>query len=135
MHSRSIMGGDRLKQYILKKEAKRERGWNDATFETVDWESMEIAVKREKPGRIRRILKFQHRWLPTGDRNFEKNATRRCPACKSEEDQDHLLTCPATISKINAKLQLQLLRKTLRQIHVIPSIWMVIEAVVVVTWR
>ena len=85
-------------------------------------------MKREKPGRVRRILKFQYRWLPTGDRAYDKNATKKCPACHDDEDHAHLLRCDAAVSKLNVKLQLQILRRTLRTVHVLPSIWTVIES-------
>lgn len=67
-------------------------------------------------------------WLPTGDRSFGTNATKCCPACRQDKDHEHLLRCDATVSKINARLQLQILRRSLKTIHVLPSTWAVIES-------
>ena len=119
--------GDRLKQYIIKKEQRQDPGWSEFDFDSIDWESMRIALKREKPGRVRRILKFQHHWLPTAERMYGSTASKQCPACKDEENQQHLLRCKANVSATNVKLQLQILRRSLRKIHVLPSIWQTIE--------
>ena len=40
---------------------------------------------------------------------------------RKDEDHEHLLRCDATVSKINVKLQIQILRQTLRTVHILPK--------------
>ena len=42
--------GDQLKEYIIRKEKKQDPGWSDLEFDSIDWASFHVAVKKEKPG-------------------------------------------------------------------------------------
>ena len=113
-HIRMKREGTSLRNRIMSKE-----GWTLAIFNTVDWKSMEIALK--KLGRSRfatRVIQFQHRWLPLGrqQHRIHSEQSNLCPICKgTEETQTHFLTCNDERCRANVLVQMAMLHKELQK--------------------
>jgi hypothetical protein len=77
-------------------------GWEKDTFHDIDWETQKKAISTYPDNDQRRILKFNHEWLPTSKRMF-REGTDKLPSCRIcnhlEETNDHLLTCTRDIQE------------------------------------
>jgi hypothetical protein len=92
-------------------------GWSTSTFQNINWEAQHAALLRFRSADQQRILKFAHRWLPTGKnlhREQEHNIPS-CPLCCHEmEDNMHLFTCTDPQQE---RLQQELLLYIAKQQH------------------
>ena len=72
--------------------------WNNSTIADIEWELHAKYIKKQTYSRKRTLLKFIHRWLTSGNKNFGQKLM--CPNCKQQEhksmDHDHFLTCSAS---------------------------------------
>ena len=92
-----LLGGN-LKKYIRDKT-----GWSDSVFDKVNWEALERHLKAVTPGKRTNIIKVQHRWHHTCERdtmfketsNFQSGHTSTfCPfGCGESDYKWHFLRC------------------------------------------
>ncbi|GFH56997.1 hypothetical protein CTEN210_13473 [Chaetoceros tenuissimus] len=90
--------GDNLRQYI-----KGKTGWSDNEFNTVNWQALERYLKAVSPGKRTNIIKMQHGWHHTCERdamfkesgNFKSGHTSTfCPfGCGESDYRWHFLRC------------------------------------------
>jgi ribonuclease HI len=91
--------------------------WSPSIFQSINWEAQHSALLQFCTADQQRILKFVHKWLPTGKNlHREKEANiLACPLCSNElEDNMHLFTC--TDAK-QERLQQDLLLYVAKQQH------------------
>jgi hypothetical protein len=126
-HIRMQREGIKLQRRIMSKE-----GWTQHTFDSIDWDSHEIAFRKLGRSRFKtRVVQFEHRWLPMGKQLHRINSehSNLCPVCKSaEEDQTHFLTCSDEKCRSNFLLQLALLHKSLQKKKILGAVWSQIKS-------
>ena len=88
---RSRSTGPGLEAYIRSKN-----GWEQSTFDQVNWTAHGKAVKASRPRRVH-LTKFLHEALPTFHQaNVLDGGTRRCIGCGCcDETADHIFKCTA----------------------------------------
>ena len=91
---RESIHGKALTDYI-----KERNDWTDSTFDLVDWDSYEMALKRLPNESKTRHIKYAHDWLPVGcqQHHIYRDHNPTCPTCKAEglvEKTDHVFSCP-----------------------------------------
>jgi hypothetical protein len=76
---------------------KERYGWSHRVFNKINWKAQQAALIKFSMQDQQRILKFVHKWLPTG-RNLQreqKSQSSNCPLCRhSIEDNLHMFNCP-----------------------------------------
>jgi hypothetical protein len=91
--------------------------WTEKIFEQINWKAQHDALSRLGTTDQQRILKFVHRWLPTGKNLHREKASNLsdCPLCAHEtEDNMHLFACQ---NPQQVKLQQELLLYIAKQQH------------------
>ena len=91
VHSiRDACGENDAKAFLIHKYQ-----WNNSTIANIEWELHAKYIKKQTYSRKKSILKFNHRWLASGNKKFGQKLM--CPNCKQLEnknmDHDHFLTC------------------------------------------
>ena len=71
----------------LRKHAIKRNRWSETTFDSVDWDTCEIALKKQRQETKTRVIKFAHNWLPVGKQQERmcKGKPSKCPTCQEEE--------------------------------------------------
>jgi hypothetical protein len=88
-----------MKEYLIRrsKEATgRDKSWDDATYNSIDWRHHGEVFKKLSNGRRIQISKYINDLLPTKRRlaTFDNSVDGRCFACNQLwEDTTHMLTC------------------------------------------
>ena len=88
-----------MKEYLIRrsKEATgRDKSWDEATYNSIDWRHHGKVFKRLLNGRRIQISKYINDLLPTKRRlaTFDNKVDGRCFACnRLWEDITHVLTC------------------------------------------
>jgi len=88
-----------MKEYLIRrsKEATgRDKSWDEATYESIDWRHHGEVFKKLSNGRRIQISKYINDLLPTKRRlaTFDNKVDSRCFACnRLWEDTTHVLTC------------------------------------------
>jgi len=72
--------------------------WSVSTFSLVDWDSYEIAMKKQRNESKTRLTKHAHDWLPAGHQQQHTCTDQdpTCPTCKEpglREKTDHVIRC------------------------------------------
>ena len=90
---RAACGEKDAKAFLMRKYQ-----WTTATIEDIEWELHAKYIKKQTYSRKKTLMKFIHRWLASGNKNFGQKLL--CPSCKQQEntgmDHDHFLTCYAS---------------------------------------
>jgi hypothetical protein len=88
-----------MKEYLIRRSNEatgRDKSWDDATYESIDWRHYGEVFKKLSNGRRIQISKYVNDLLPTKRRlaTFDNSVDSRCFACKRLwEDTTHVLTC------------------------------------------
>jgi hypothetical protein len=88
-----------MKEYLIRrsKEATgRDKSWNEATYNSIDWRHHSEVFKKLSNGRRVQISKYINNLFPTKQRlaTFDNRVDGRCFACNQLwEDTTHVLTC------------------------------------------
>jgi len=74
----------------------------------IEWEIHAKYIKKQTHSRKKTLLKFIHRWLASGNKNFGQKLM--CPNCKQQEhknmDHDHFLTCSSSSIRKQRRINL-----------------------------
>jgi ribonuclease HI len=96
---------------------KERYGWSHQLFDKINWKAQQAALIKFSTQDQQRILKFVHKWLPTG-RNLQReqqSQSPNCPLCRHAlEDNLHIFNCP---HPEQMKLQHELLLFLAKQRH------------------
>ena len=83
------------------KYIKEKNKWNKNQFQSIDWQSHGIAVRKKY--QIKHFVsKYIHNYLLLGDliSRYSFQYPRECPSCKWQmEDQNHMLRCSSRHSQ------------------------------------
>ena len=81
--------------YLLEKNPR----WNEAIFQTIDWESIGSCMTKMSALRITNIVKMVHGWQNDGNQNYlfdNVTGDSMCPTgCGQMEERLHFVTCQA----------------------------------------
>ena len=96
-------------------------GWDQQTWESIDWSAFEIAIKHQKPGLKRFLHRFTCEWLPVGARTkfYQHNQNAKCVSCNSVHDEScvHIFQCPNQRRRTNLITQVTSLMTLLTKKH------------------
>jgi hypothetical protein len=105
-----------MRKYLIRrsKEANgRDKPWDEAIYDTIDWKHYGEAFKKLSNGRRIQISKYTNDLLPTLRRlqSIDNRVDGRCFACRNLwEDTTHVLTCSCTArtaSRTTARVHFQ----------------------------
>jgi hypothetical protein len=102
------INGTRLRQFL-----QLTRGWADNTWNTIDFQGMGYAYKKQSPTGKRHATKLLYGWNNTGSQRIKihPQADARCPRCQeTPETQDHVFQCQdrrANVTRYNALVALR----------------------------
>ena len=72
--------------------------WAASTIANIEWDIQAKYIKKQTYTRKKTLLNFIHRWLASGNKNFEQKLM--CPYCNQQEnkdmDHDQFLTCSSS---------------------------------------
>lgn len=91
----SVHGPD-MKEFLCRKYS-----WSDKTFNLIDWEAHQSAVRRYPKLQQVTIHKYIHGWLATQKRRFQEGnyTSPNCILCDNEEDEQHIFCCSHALMK------------------------------------
>ena len=72
---RAACGEKDAKAFLMRKYQ-----WNTSTIEDIEWELQAKYIKKQTYSRKKTLMKFIHRWLASGNKNFGQKLM--CPNCK-----------------------------------------------------
>ena len=82
----------------LKQYRNHKYSWAPHIWDTIDWNSFDIATKRQQSGFKRFIHRFTSEWLPVGARTkfYNRENQAKCISCDSAHDESHahVFQCP-----------------------------------------
>ena len=81
----------------LVEHLKTRFGWDDDTFQDIDWEASRLGYNRLRKHRVT-LIKHANNYSPVGSRvsRYDPKYSPACPACPEPlETHDHLYQCPA----------------------------------------
>jgi hypothetical protein len=93
--------GPRLRKHLIKKSKKHDPfitdDWDDATFDDINWKSVQASLESKTKGEHYQLSKFINNWTPTLHHGAtqDNSIDRRCFECGAwQETIDHVLQCP-----------------------------------------
>lgn len=98
------------------KYLKEKNGWDQHTFDTIDWNAHERAFKSLTECELFDVSKVMHRWLPVNTRlnkfDCADNPSSNCPVCtKAQETHQYLYQCQHFSSKNARNKEFEKLKK------------------------
>ena len=101
---RSASGETDAKVFIMSKHR-----WNNKfTISDIEWKLKVQYIKKQTYSKKKTLIKFVHRWLVSGNKNFGQKLM--CPHCRWKESQSmdhyHFLTCSESVKRKQLRLQL-----------------------------
>jgi hypothetical protein len=93
--------------YHLKHSIQRRRGWDEASWNKVDFQHFSQHFRRLAPNKRVSHMKFVHDHQPLGTKRLlhakiKDDSLALCPRCQTTvEDQPHLLHCPCNMGRID----------------------------------
>ena len=81
--------------------------WSKKTFNSIEWNLHSEFIRKQSYSRRKTIMKYCHRWLSAGKKNFGQKLA--CPHCHKTEDKDmdhdHFLQCEASENRKLLRIQ------------------------------
>ena len=81
--------------------------WSKKTFNSIEWNLHSEFIRKQSYSRRKTIIKYCHRWLSAGKKNFGQKLA--CPHCHKTEDKDmdhdHFLQCEASENRKLLRIQ------------------------------
>ena len=111
----------KLKQY------RREKyGWTELTWDYIDWNGYDIALKPASTGLKRFLHRYTCEWLPVGERTkyYSQEGSSKCHSCdQAHESHYHLFSCLNVRRKEHFLTKLQVVIEGLRKRYTYLPIW------------
>ena len=122
------INGYHLRQYV-----QQANGWNDQTWDDIDFYNLGTHLKRLSPSHHTQQIKLIHDYLPLGQRRYREAIVKAptlklCPCCRiQEESPRHFLQCTA-----NAEIQTSLgqLKTDLHSTEVHPVRYLISQGII-----
>ena len=81
--------------HILRSYCRTKYGWDEAQFESIDWQVIKTVRKRCPHTKRTQTSKIMHDWLPVMHMLSHMTSNSQCPGCPCpDETLDHLFHCP-----------------------------------------
>ena len=85
---------------------KEKYKWKQETLDNIEWELHAAFVQKQTYSRKKTILKYIHRWLPSGSKSFGQNlGYNYCEGDGNHHDHDHFITCDFSIVRKEERIQ------------------------------
>jgi hypothetical protein len=118
----SQMHDGNLRSFLMQKES-----WSPQTFNTIDWDASERALRRLSKDQQMNVAKLWHNYWHTGSRHVKFYVGDRCFCQETKEDWRHILNCPSLDASYHRDTSWQKFKKDIQMWRLPAYFWTSLE--------